>query len=329
MAATFLTKEQIFGDEQGEGQLELIRKFGVASGYSDFARVLCLNTNEKRRGNDDYKPTGSYWTSSIIQSHDSARMDVVAVDSGDWRSPCAMNYGRIGARPLLLPSFTSLIDRSKLPCKKNCGVDVVEYGEFPKSIASPELQQTLEKEFESQDLQKTRKTWYIFRSAHFENVAFPTKRIHYEYEYDGKRYIRLVINWDKEVPFNFYQMSGVTHDPCWIEVQPIEWLVEPEEMQGSEGKSIKNPNAGIWLAEQIIFSGVPFNSIGLSRDLSYDGLFYNTAISQITNTYMMQSIPYAADRAVFFDLSNKAYRADRESIAGFNLHREIYGERVR
>ena len=40
MEATFLTEQQIWGDDQGNGQLQVMKDYGTKTGMSDLAIVL-------------------------------------------------------------------------------------------------------------------------------------------------------------------------------------------------------------------------------------------------------------------------------------------------
>ena len=70
---------------------------------------------------------------------------------------------------------------------------------------------------------------------------------HEQYEYEGKRYVRVKANSCYDGG-EFTLSNGEKYkdgDNVWVEVQPVKWAIDEEEK--------------IMIADKLIFSGVPFN----------------------------------------------------------------------
>src|SRR5262249_13036567 len=112
------------------------------------------------------------------------------VDGG--RYDCNPVHRVLGARPALPSSVASSIRLSEAkPLKKISGVDVVEYGEYPQTIADETVTRELEQAFSKTQLQKTGKT-YTFDGEKRDAYDNPfSAKEHIEYQHKGKKYIRV------------------------------------------------------------------------------------------------------------------------------------------
>ena len=264
METTFLTEEQIWGDDRGKGQLQVMKDYGTKTGMSDLAIVLggLMGSDETI---DDQR-TGYVWSASSDGDG-----DVRTVTDDGGRNDCAPDGRDGGARPALPSSVTSSIKPSEARLtRKISGVQVVEYGEYPQTIAPEEINQALESAFSSGKLKATGKK-YTFDGEEMDAYDTPFSAKEYaEYQHNGKRYIRVEA---RPCDGDSVLSNGNTPEigeACWIEVQPIEWLKDP---------------SGVWVARQALFAGVQFD-----KSESYDGDFAKTDMKQYLQNHFAKEM---------------------------------------
>jgi hypothetical protein len=150
-------------------------------------------------------------------------------------------------------------------------VQIVEFGEYPQTIAPENVGRELEQSYERGQLQTTGKK-YTFDGEKYDAYSNPFKPEEYaEYQHKGKRYIRVEAKpygGDYSVLSNGKTLQ--TDEACWIEVQPIEWLKDP---------------SGVMVARQALFSGVQFD-----RKKHYDGNFANTDMKQYLQNHFAKEM---------------------------------------
>ena len=265
MDITILKKDQIFGSSE----LEIFKKRGVQAAISDYA-ICCggfvssscyIGNNQKLENR-----TGWYWTKTDDGDNDAR---VVDFDGNDYNYFVNNRSGVV--RPALPFSSISSICSNRVRAQD--GILEVEYGEYPQTAVSKELQKTLEKLFKTRRLVKTGKS-YTRDSVPYDRYAdrFQAERQE-EYEYNGKKYVRIKVN----SCFNrskFKLSNGEEYqyeDYVWIEVKPIKWLVDEER--------------NIAITEKILFAGVQFKN---TRD--YKGDFENTDLYYYMDTYFSKEM---------------------------------------
>ena len=261
---TFLTKEQIFGDKQ----LDTLKKYGTACAITDFSILLggyVNNDYHTKEGNTDKDRTGWWWTRTDDGDNDAR----VVIDSGD--SDCHdVDYRDGGARPALPYSSISSIVSNEV--RGDFGIKEVEYGEYPQTIVDERFSRELEENYKrGSGIRKTGKT-YTTDSVDYDDYdrGFEPRK-HEEFEYKGRRYIRIVGDHNGE---NYKLSDGriiVSGEPYWVAVEPIKWLVDER--------------ANIALSKKIIFSGVQFKK---TRD--YKGDFNRTDIKQFIDKHFSKDI---------------------------------------
>ena len=220
---TFLEINQIWGD----GALDVIKqRKGKNCDATDLTAILGGRVGGSR-----------YYDSrcSVLTASKNRHGDVELLSNGNdfgWVHPedsrCA------SARPALSPWGESKIKPTKT--RTDEGIQVVEYGEYPQTIADDCTSEKLEELHSSSSLPSTGKT-YTFDSGGGSTDYQPYKPKSYpEYEMDGKRYIRILGS-----PYDIY--SWVERDkPYWVQVEPIEWLVD---------------KTGWIVSKKCLFAGVP------------------------------------------------------------------------
>ena len=248
----------------------IFAKIGRECAVSDFAIMLGAMVSSKWHTlGDDKSLKGRTCWWALKDSYDNT--DVLAISYSGNISHLYTNERRFGIRPIL--PFSDIDDISNdLLIEKN-GVYEVEYGEYPQYAADQNLQVTLEEAFQNGMIGKTGKTYTTDSVAWFDSddKSF-TPQEHIEYEYNGKRYVRVMA---KEI-FDFKLSNDVVYrgenDVAWIEVSPIKWYVDQEQQ--------------ILVSETLLVSGVRFQGL----HTKYNGDFLNTEIYNFLNNYFAKDI---------------------------------------
>ena len=259
---TFLTEEQIFGNDQ----LDILKKYGTKCAITDFSILLggyVLGDYYTSEGNSIKDRTGFWWTKIPF---DNAVCVVGSFGDRSW-DDVDSRYG--GARPALPYSSISSIASNKVRGRN--GILEVEYGEYPQTIVLEDFARTLERAYLNRTINQTGKS-YTTDSVKYEDTHIPLQpRTHIEYEYNGRKYIRFVgdsncsgrvLSDDRTV------QNGVVY---WVEVEPIKWMIDEK--------------TNIALSKKIIFSGVQFN-----RESNYKGDFSTTDIKKFIDEYFSKDI---------------------------------------
>lgn len=236
---TFLTEEQCFGNDK----LDILEKRGTQAAITDFSVLLGGWVSDYHVDNDSSLEgrTGYYWTKSDDGDND-VRV-VIATGNSDFDNV----YIRAGgARPALpFSSISSIPTNGESGKRARDGILEVEYGYYPQKAASKDTQERLERAYRSGSISKTRNS-YTTDSRKYDayNEKFLEKQ-HDEYEYNGKRYVRIEVNSGRS---QYALSNGETYrdgDNVWVEVSPVKWLVDEREK--------------VMLTDKLIFSGVQFN----------------------------------------------------------------------
>ena len=236
---TFLTEEQCFGADK----LDIFEKRGTKAAITDFSVLLGGGVSDEHVNNDSSLEgrTGYYWTKT-----DDGESYARVVDDSGGRTYNNV-YERIGgARPALpFSSISSIPTNGESGKRARDGILEVEYGYYPQKAVSRDMQERLERAYRSGSISKTRNT-YTTDSRKYDayDEKFLAKQ-HEEYEYNGKRYVRIEVNSGKS---QYTLSNGENYrdgDNVWVEVSPVKWLVDER--------------AKVMLTDKLIFSGVQFN----------------------------------------------------------------------
>ena len=265
---TLLKEEHIWGDKA----LQVMKSYGTKVGMSDLGVLLGGAVSKSDNTTSDGQRAGFVWSaSSGVYGY------VRAVNNNSGRGYNYPDGRNCGARPALPSSVASSIRLSEAkPSKKISGVDVVEYGEYPQTIAPEEVSEKLEKALATRKLQATGKK-YTFDGEEYDAYDKPFSAKEYiEYQHNGKKYIRV-----EAKPYDEDSVLSNGHTPeageaCWIEVKPIEWLRDP---------------SGVCVARQALFAGVQFD-----KNENYDGNFAKTDMKQYLDRFFTKEM--TADRSV-------------------------------
>ncbi len=268
---TLLSEGQIWGNSN-EPQLEVIRKYGTKAAITD----LCVLTGSYLCEDTDYNidedssltgRTSWFWTRS-----DDGNNGVRAVRKNGIES-YIYGYGRCGAVRPVLQSSVILSQASLNRVSGYNGIEEVEYGEYPQNAADSRMQNILESKY-NKGLNKTGRS-YTFDSIKHDYHDTRFKPVTYEeYEYQGKKYIRIKANSDFDG--NKFKLSnGVEYrdgDYVWVEVSPVKWLIDDK--------------TGILVSKKGLVSGIRF----IDKRTNYNGDFDRTEMKEYFDRYMFRDL---------------------------------------
>lgn len=267
---TFLTQEQCFKNDK----LDIFEKRGTKAAITDFSVLLGGWVWEHAENDSSLEGrTGCYWT----KSDDGDTNARVVEDNG---SSCRRNVQKryIGARPaLLFSSIGSIPTNGESGKRARDGILEVEYGYYPQKAVSKDMQERLEKAYRSGSISKTRNSYTTDSIAYNEYDTSFQPQTHQEYEYNGKRYVRVEAN-------SYYDGGDLTlsngeqyrdGDNVWVEVQPVKWLVDEKEK--------------VMLTDKLIFSGVQFNHTRDYHTRDFDKTDIKTFMDRYLSRDLVQS----------------------------------------
>ena len=283
---TLLSEGQIWGNNS-EPQLDVIRKYGTKAAITDLCILtgsyLCENTIDEDSSLKGR--TSCFWTRS-----DDGDNDVREVDADGDRVD-VYRYKRYG---VVRPALQSSVIFSQISPNRVSGyngTEEVEFGEYPQNAADPRIQNILETEY-NRGMNKTGRS-YTFDSAksYDDNAGF--KPVTYEeYEYQGKKYIRIKANFG--FGGNKFMLSnGACYrngDYVWVEVSPVKWLIDDK--------------AGILISKKGLVSGIRF----LDKKTDYRGDFDRTEMKEYLDRYMVKNLFQSVD---FEYLQDMEYSIDK------------------
>ena len=268
---TFLTEEQIFGSNQ----IDVIKKRGTKAAISDFSVLLGGWVSDYHVDSDSSLKgrTGYYWTKS-----DDGDNDARAVYADGLRNCYDVDKRDGGARPALpFSSISNIPTNGESGKRARDGVLEVEYGYYPQKAVSRDMQERLERAYRSSSISKTGNSYTTDSVAYDDYDTAFQPQTHQEYEYNGKRYVRVEANsyYDGN---NFTLSNGEQYrdgDNVWVEVEPVKWLVDER--------------ARMMITENLIFAGVQFNKERNYKTRNFDRTDIKTFMDKYLSRDLVQS----------------------------------------
>ena len=260
---TLLSDEQTFGSRK----IDVIERLGGKCAISDFAILLGAYVSDEYHVDDDSSLKGrtGWWYLSSSDGDGYVR-DVCR----DGARGCTSAGKRSGAVRPALP-FSNISDISPNGVRGRSGFVEVEYGEYPQYAVDSRLGRTLDDEFSAGRLKRTGKTYttdsrrWDANSQKFDPVE------HEEFEYNGKRYVRVKSNCYER---GYKLSNGVNvmpNDIVWLEVSPITWYVDE--------------SSRMLVSKTLLASGIRF-----CNDGQYKGDFKNTEMYMYLNKHFAKDI---------------------------------------
>ena len=268
---TFLTQEQCFGSDK----LDILKKRGTKAAITDFSILLGAYVSDYHIDNDSSLEgrTGYYWTKS-----DDGDNDARVVNDSGYRSYNSVDKRSGGARPALpFSSISSIPTNGESGKRARDGILEVEYGYYPQKAVSRDMQERLERAYRSGSISKTRNSYTTDSVAYGEYDTSFQPQTHQEYEYNGKRYVRVEANSYYDGG-DFTLSNGEQYrdgDNVWVEVSPVKWLVDER--------------AKVMITDKLIFSGVQFNHTRNYHTRDFDRTDIKTFMDKYLSRDLVQS----------------------------------------
>lgn len=277
---TLLTEDEVLGRKK----LAVLKEFGTKCVVSDLAIITgCERGQDFPRTEIDNYRIGEYYTQSF-------KFDEVAyVDYEGKINLETLQSRNCAIRPVLRsPEIFDQIFKNRR--KKIFKSEVVYLGEYPQQVADSMLYGVLEWGSIRGDVKKTGRT-YTFMEPYDDNSKELKPVTHEEYEFDGKRYVRVKID------SNYTKLSDrVNHKNgsyTWIKVLPVAWLSDDKT------KTLISTNG--------LLSGIRFNAAS-----EFNGNFANTEMKHYLDNYMVKDIFQSV--SLFKEEIEKANTNDNNSI---------------
>lgn len=220
---TLLSEGQIWGNEKEE-QLEALKKYGTKASITDLPILTgaCMRDINMLKGEMDI--VFWYWTKSVIFGQ-VLTVDTVKHEFG--RKP-SLRTGVI--RPVIeSPMIFNILFQNSV--NKYKGIYEVEFGEYPQYAADLITQKVLKKNYNENKLKETGNS-YTFDSVVYNHYGTKFTPITYkEYEYENKRYIRVLAN-SCYIGEKFILSNGEKYtrgDAVWVQVKPVKWLIDEKQ----------------------------------------------------------------------------------------------------
>ena len=303
---TLLSEGQIWGNDK-ESQLEVIRKYGTKAAITDLCVLtgsyLCEDTDYNIDEDSSLKGrTSWFWTRSCDNDN-----DVLAVYKNGYGN-LKYRYERTGAVRPALQSSVIFSQISPNRVRGYNGTEEVEYGEYPQYAADSRMQSILESEY-NRGMNKTGRS-YTFDSVKYNDFDTGFKPVTYEeYEYQGKKYIRIRANSD--FGRNKFKLSnGVEYrdgDYVWVEASPVKWLIDDR--------------TGILVSKIGLVSGIRF----LDRNNNYKGDFSRTEMKEYLDRYMIRDLTQTATFTRVQDMTPEEKTQFEEERKQAKKRRNPYG----
>ena len=268
---TFLTQEQCFERDK----LDVLKKRGTKAAITDFSVLLGGWVSSEHVENDSSLEgrTGYYWTKSDDGDNDAR---VVFVDGISFYYYVDLRNG--GARPALpFSSISSIPTNGESGKRARDGILEVEYGYYPQKAVSRDMQERLERAYRSGSISKTRNSYTTDSVAYDEYDTSFQPQTHQEYEYNGKRYVRVKANSYYDGG-DFTLSNGEQYrdgDDVWVEVLPVKWLVDEKSR--------------MMITEKLIFAGVQFNKERNYHTRDFDRTDIKTFMDRYLSRDLVQS----------------------------------------
>ena len=215
---TLLSYEQTFG----RSKIDVIERLGGKCAISDFAILLGSHTYDDYYIDDDSSLKGR--ASDWYLSSSDGQGDMYEVSYYGRKDMNFAGERTSAVRPAL--PYSNISDISSNVVRGRSGLLEVEYGEYPQYAVDSRLGRTLDDEFSAGRLKRTGKTYTTDSREWDENFEKFSPIEHEEFEYSGKKYVRIKTNFYESENKLSNGVDVKQGDIVWLEVSPIIWYVD-------------------------------------------------------------------------------------------------------
>ena len=304
---TLLSEQEVWGVNGGR-QLDVLEKYGTRSAITDLVILTggyCEDSCSYMAPDDNSLKGRTGWVYTRSSGGDG---DVRGV-SRDGSRFYDYRYERNGAvRPALLSSFIfSQISPNRV--RGYNGTEEVEYGEYPQYAPDSDVQRRLENEYKNGNLRQTGRN-YTFDKTEYDDYDQYFQPVTYEeYDYNGKRYIRIRANSD--YGSNSFKLSnGESYrngDYVWVEVSPVKWLIDDKTQT--------------LVSKRGLLAGIRFHT----KDRSYNGDFSTTDMKEYLDKHMLRDLTQTATFTRVEDMTPEEKKKYEEEQKRAEKRRNPYG----
>ena len=304
---TLLSEQEVWGVNGGR-QLDVLEKYGTKSAITDLVILTggyCEDSCSYMAPDDNSLKGRTGWVYTRSSDGDG---DVRGVNKDGSRS-YEFRFERNGAvRPALLSSFIfSQISPNRV--RGYNGTEEVEYGEYPQYAPDSDVQRRLENEYKNGNLRQTGRN-YTFDKTEYDDYDQYFQPVTYEeYDYNGKRYIRIRANSD--YGSNSFKLSnGESYrngDYVWVEVSPVKWLIDDKTQT--------------LVSKRGLLSGIRFHT----KDRSYNGDFSTTDMKEYLDKHMLRDLTQTATFTRVEDMTPEEKKKYEEEQKRAEKRRNPYG----
>ena len=304
---TLLSEQEVWGVNGGR-QLDVLEKYGTRSAITDLVILTggyCEDSCSYMAPDDNSLKGRTGWVYTRSSDGDG---DVRGVNRPGSRHNF-YRYKRRGAvRPALLSSFIfSQISPNRV--RGYNGTEEVEYGEYPQYAPDSDVQRRLENEYKNGNLRQTGRN-YTFDKTEYDDYDQYFQPVTYEeYDYNGKRYIRIRANSD--YGSNSFKLSnGESYrngDYVWVEVSPVKWLIDDKTQT--------------LVSKRGLLAGIRFHT----KDRSYNGDFSTTDMKEYLDKHMLRDLTQTATFTRVEDMTPEEKKKYEEEQKRAEKRRNPYG----
>ena len=304
---TLLSEQEVWGVNGGR-QLDVLEKYGTKSAITDLVILTggyCEDSCSYMAPDDNSLKGRTGW----VYTRSSAGYGGVRGVNEDGSRYYNFRSKRNGAvRPALLSSFIfSQISPNRV--RGYNGTEEVEYGEYPQYAPDSDVQRRLENEYKNGNLRQTGRN-YTFDKTEYDDYDQYFQPVTYEeYDYNGKRYIRIRANSD--YGSNSFKLSnGESYrngDYVWVEVSPVKWLIDDKTQT--------------LVSKRGLLSGIRFHT----KDRSYNGDFSTTDMKEYLDKHMLRDLTQTATFTRVEDMTPEEKKKYEEEQKRAEKRRNPYG----
>ena len=304
---TLLSEQEVWGVNGGR-QLDVLEKYGTKSAITDLVILTggyCEDSCSYMAPDDNSLKGRTGW----VYTRSSAGYGGVRGVNEDGSRYYNFSSKRNGAvRPALLSSFIfSQISPNRV--RGYNGTEEVEYGEYPQYAPDSDVQRRLENEYKNGNLRQTGRN-YTFDKTEYDDYDQYFQPVTYEeYDYNGKRYIRIRANSD--YGSNSFKLSnGESYrngDYVWVEVSPVKWLIDDKTQT--------------LVSKRGLLSGIRFHT----KDRSYNGDFSTTDMKEYLDKHMLRDLTQTATFTRVEDMTPEEKKKYEEEQKRAEKRRNPYG----